>query len=68
MDHEQGHVDATRPEGSPGNPLEILQRRYALGEISTEQFEEMKRVLGMDKAEPLTTGDTSNAWETGHHG
>lgn len=27
-------------------PLEILKRRFALGEISREQFEEMVRVLG----------------------
>jgi putative membrane protein len=26
-------------------PLEILQRRYAAGEITREQFEEMRRVL-----------------------
>jgi putative membrane protein len=27
-------------------PLEILQRRYAGGEITKEQFEEMRRTLG----------------------
>ncbi|MGA2639766.1 MAG: SHOCT domain-containing protein [Spirochaetia bacterium] len=27
-------------------PLEILQKRYARGEISKEEFEEMKRNLG----------------------
>jgi uncharacterized membrane protein len=27
-------------------PLEIVKRRYALGEINRDQFEEMKRVLG----------------------
>lgn len=33
---------------STGEPLlEILKRRYALGEITREQFEEMKRVLGL---------------------
>lgn len=26
--------------------LEILRRRYAAGEITTDQFEEMKRTLG----------------------
>jgi putative membrane protein len=30
---------------SEASPLEILQRRYAAGEISREQFEEMRRVL-----------------------
>ncbi len=28
------------------SPLEILQKRYARGEISREEFEEMKRNLG----------------------
>jgi len=34
--------------GQPGtdNALEILRRRYAAGEITREQFEEMKRTLG----------------------
>lgn len=27
--------------------LDIVRRRYASGEISREQFEEMKRVLGL---------------------
>ena len=32
----------------PGeSPLEILKRRYAKGEITKEQFEEMKRDLGV---------------------
>lgn len=34
--------------GQPGpdSALEILRRRYAGGEITKEQFEEMKRTLG----------------------
>lgn len=68
MDHQAGHTDTARPQGSSGNPLEILRRRYALGEISAEQFEEMKRVLGLGKDEAVIAGDTSNAWETGPHG
>jgi putative membrane protein len=35
-----GHVSHTEPSA-----LEILQRRYAAGEISHEQFDEMRRVL-----------------------
>ncbi len=31
---------------SQDSALEILRRRYAAGEITKEQFEEMKRTLG----------------------
>jgi putative membrane protein len=37
--------DATR-RGAEG-PLDILKRRYASGEITKEQFESMKRDLGL---------------------
>lgn len=33
------------------NAIEILKRRYAEGEISTEEFEERKRTLGEAAAE-----------------
>ena len=31
--------------GSNESPLEILKRRFAAGEITREQYEEMKRVI-----------------------
>lgn len=36
--------DASPPP--PSDPLEILRQRYARGEISKEEFEEAKRILG----------------------
>lgn len=36
-----GQRIATRPESS----LEVLKRRYARGEITKQEFEEMRRVL-----------------------
>ncbi len=32
--------------------LDILKRRYALGEITREQFEELKRTLDVSDADP----------------
>lgn len=32
------------------SPLEILQSRFASGEISAEKYKEMKKVLDTDKA------------------
>ncbi len=37
--------EVTGPELSSLPPLEILRRRYAAGEITREQFEEMRRTL-----------------------
>jgi hypothetical protein len=33
------------PPASPENPLQVLKLRFARGEITKEQFEEMKRAL-----------------------
>lgn len=33
-------------------PLEVLQRRYAAGEISTEEYDEHKARLERDRAKP----------------
>jgi putative membrane protein len=37
--------NAATPQGE--SPFDVLRRRYAAGEINKEQFEEMKRVLGL---------------------
>ncbi len=39
--------------------LDLLKRRYALGEITHEQFEELKRTLGV--------ADANSANEHAHH-
>ena len=54
MDH-QGHTAPTAQAGSQPEPLlEILRRRYALGEIDQDQFAEMKRVLGVEESRALS--------------
>lgn len=48
MDHSQHNAQGTTAS-TPQNEslLDILKRRYALGEITLTQFEEMRRVLGL---------------------
>ena len=44
-----GHVGAAGPAGGQTphqrDPMEILRERYARGDISTEEFEERKKIL-----------------------
>lgn len=40
-----GGRDGARHEGGGETPLEILERRYARGEIDRDEFERMKRDL-----------------------
>ncbi len=48
MDHSEHNTQAAATSAPQSeSPLDILRRRYALGEITREQFEEMKRVLGV---------------------
>jgi putative membrane protein len=41
---EYGHP--SRRAGGPDDPLTILQRRFANGEITAKEYEERRRVLG----------------------
>jgi len=64
MMHAMDHTAHTSPTTATGGPQEeslpdIPRRRYALGEISREQFEEMKQVLGV-------TPESAGASGTGH--
>lgn len=64
MDHSQ-HNTPTTAVNAPQHDdslLDILKRRYALGEMTLAQFEEMKRVLGLTQDLPYVT-----TTEHGHH-
>lgn len=52
-----GHTGQTRVAHSNHEeaPLDTIKRRYAAGEITREQFEQMKRDLGVD-APPGSVG------------
>lgn len=41
-------------EYKQASPLAILQRRYALGEVTTEQYEERKAILERDRTDGFT--------------
>jgi len=46
-----GNHDEHQLASNPNESLlEILKRRYALGEINDAQFEQMKRTLGLSSA------------------
>ena len=45
-EHNDAHVNAPQP-----SPFDILKRRYALGELTREQFTEMMRVLSAAETE-----------------
>jgi uncharacterized membrane protein len=58
------HAHASSPPPTE-SLLDILKRRYAQGEITQEQFEEMKRVLGLE-GEPSTAVQAPGSTHGGH--
>ncbi len=59
-DHDQHQMQA---HSSDESLLEILKRRFALGEITEAQFEQMRRVLGLSAS---AQAEAANA-HAGHH-
>ena len=62
MDHSNHDASATNAPRDD-SLLDILKRRYALGEITQEQYEEMKRVLGLSEGNPRAVASDAH----GHH-
>lgn len=65
MHGHSGHDHPSR-SSSEESLLDLLKRRYASGEITREQFEEMKRVLGLEDPPSRPLGDP--AAHRGHGG
>jgi len=70
MVHLGGHQEHTTQQAPAQSArtandelLGILKRRYALGEITREQLEEMQRVLGLSAEEGATPKPSQHA----HH-
>ena len=68
LTHAVGHSEhapnVSQPAGSAtdrGSLLNILERRYALGEINTAQLLEMKRVLGLTDTAPTAVSGPEHA-------
>ncbi len=61
--HDSHSSHNATPNASNESLLEILKRRYALGEITEAQFEQMQRVLGLS----TTAGTNAANAPTGHH-
>ena len=71
VSHAADHGAATASAG--GAPSEsllgVLRRRYALGEISRDQLEEMQATLGLSDGKAVAAAAGSgNPWEAEHHG
>ncbi len=64
MDHDAETHNSAQPSQQTETLLEVLRRRYAMGEISRDQFQEMKRVLGLSARESeAPAGHDGHAWE-----
>ena len=66
MDHAEGTPKSSVEGGRQDSLLDVLRRRYAAGEISRDQLEEMKRVLELSDDRAVDAG--GNPWAASHHG
>jgi len=69
MDHD-GEMHGSAVEGGQRDSLlDVLRRRYAAGEISRDQLEEMQATLGLSDGKAVAAAAGSgNPWEAEHHG
>ena len=69
MDHD-GEMHGSAVEGGQRDSLlDVLRRRYATGEISRDQLEEMQTTLGLSDGKAVAAAAGSgNPWEAEHHG
>lgn len=65
-DHGGGEDKASVEGRRTDSLLDVLRRRYAEGEISRDQLDEMKRVLELSDDRAVEAG--GSAWATPHHG
>jgi len=55
--------------GKRDSLLDVLRGRYAKGEITRDQLEEMRAVLDLSVGKPVGDGGgNTNPWEAEHHG
>jgi len=59
---------STTEGGGRESLLDVLRRRYALGEITQDQLEAMKVALGLTDGKALAAAaGSSKSWEAEHH-
>lgn len=69
MDHGGEMPRSSVEGGQPESLLDLLRRRYAAGEISRDQLEEMQATLGLSDGKAVAAAAGSgNPWEAEHRG
>ena len=68
MDHGGEMERSAGGGGQRESLLDVLRRRYALGEITQDQLEEMKAALGLSDGKAVgAAAGRSSPWEAEHH-